>query len=296
MDRKIAEIMETLDTPITTVTGIGPTPWRVHPQRDWGHQSLRLIDKACRLREDGFHHAAVWWMQRCRNRMSKRGSPYLRHAIWLATSSAVLHDPALKLYFQKKRDEGKTYMASVGHACRKMVSFIYAIMRDNKAYIPYIPSEISAWQIRSWSVLKSNGYRHPEIRLKKFEFSLKTISMNLVKKLPWQALRKPFLILRFQLRSQTAHVRFYSWNRVHTRLSDKNRTQRLARWIRCLLSVQLCSSFLLFGRAPINLYSTSKHLGAPWRDNLKKRRCIAMSEWPCCNFTFDMIIFYTRPV
>ena len=60
MDRKIAEIMETLDTPITTVTGIGPTPWRVHPQRDWGHQSLRLIDKACRLREDGFHHAAVW--------------------------------------------------------------------------------------------------------------------------------------------------------------------------------------------------------------------------------------------
>ena len=25
MDRKIAEIMETLDTPITTITGIGPT-------------------------------------------------------------------------------------------------------------------------------------------------------------------------------------------------------------------------------------------------------------------------------
>ena len=79
-----------------------------------------------------------------RNRMSKRGSPYLRHAIWLAASSAVLHDPALKLYFQKKRDEGKPYMASVGHACRKMVSIIYAVMRDNKAYTPCIPNEISA--------------------------------------------------------------------------------------------------------------------------------------------------------
>ena len=67
-----------------------------------------------------------------------------RHAIWLAASSAVLHDPALKLYFQKKRDEGKPYMASVGHACRKMVSIIYAVMRDNKAYTPYIPNEISA--------------------------------------------------------------------------------------------------------------------------------------------------------
>ena len=37
-------------------------------------------------------------------------------------------------------------------------------------------------------VLKSNGYNHPEIRLKKFEFSLKTTSMNLVKKLPRQTL------------------------------------------------------------------------------------------------------------
>ena len=35
-------------------------------------------------------------------------------------------------------------MASVGHACRKMVSIIYAVMRDNKAYVPCIPSEISA--------------------------------------------------------------------------------------------------------------------------------------------------------
>ena len=37
-------------------------------------------------------------------------------------------------------------------------------------------------------VLKSNGYNHPEIRLKKFEFSLKTTSINLVKKLPRQTL------------------------------------------------------------------------------------------------------------
>ena len=44
---------------------------------------------------------------------------------------------------QKKRDEGKPYMASVGHACRKMVSIIYAVMRDNKAYTPCIPNEIS---------------------------------------------------------------------------------------------------------------------------------------------------------
>ena len=33
---------------------------------------------------------------------------------------------------------------SVSHACKKMVFTIYAVMRDNKAYVPCIPSKISA--------------------------------------------------------------------------------------------------------------------------------------------------------
>ena len=144
MDRKIAEIMDTLDTPITTITGIGPT-LGAYILSEIG--DISRFSSAAKLaayagidptmRQSGEYNGV-------RNRMSKRGSPYLRHAIWLAASSAVLHDPALKLYFQKKRDEGKPYMASVGHACRKMVSIIYAVMRDNKAYTPCIPNEISA--------------------------------------------------------------------------------------------------------------------------------------------------------
>ena len=144
MDRKIAEIMDTLDTPITTITGIGPT-LGAYILSEIG--DISRFSSAAKLaayagidptmRQSGEYNGV-------RNRMSKRGSPYLRHAIWLAASSAVLHDPALKLYFQKKRDEGKPYMASVGHVCRKMVSIIYAVMRDNKAYTPYIPNEISA--------------------------------------------------------------------------------------------------------------------------------------------------------
>ena len=144
MDRKIAEIMDTLDTPITTITGIGPT-LGAYILSEIG--DINRFSSAAKLaayagidptmRQSGEYNGV-------RNRMSKRGSPYLRHAIWLAASSAVLHDPALKFYFQKKRDEGKPYMASVGHACRKMVSIIYAVMRDNKAYTPHIPNEISA--------------------------------------------------------------------------------------------------------------------------------------------------------
>ena len=74
-------------------------------------------------------------------------------------------------------------------------------------------------------VLKSNGLHRPKIRLKKFGFSPKTVSANIVKKLPSQLPTQSV----FQLLSQTAHVCFHRRKRVHTRLSEKDRTQRLTR-------------------------------------------------------------------
>ena len=46
----------------------------------------------------------------------------------------------------------------------------------------------------SRSVLKSNGLRRPKIRLKKFDFSLKIVSANIVRKLPAQRCSKPLFI------------------------------------------------------------------------------------------------------
>ena len=46
-------------------------------------------------------------------------------------------------------------------------------------------------------VLKSNGFRCPKIRLKKFDFSPKTVPANIVKKLPLQLRPKPLFIAFF---------------------------------------------------------------------------------------------------
>ena len=46
-------------------------------------------------------------------------------------------------------------------------------------------------------VLKSNGFPHPKIRLKKFGFSPKTVPANIAKKLPPQRCFKPLLIAIF---------------------------------------------------------------------------------------------------
>ena len=89
-------------------------------------------------------------------------------------------------------------------------------------------------------VLKSNGLHRPKIRLKKFGFSPKTIPANIAKKLPSQLPTQSV----FQLLSQTAHVCFHRRKRVHTRLSEKDRTQghtRRNRGIPSLVhSVVLC--------------------------------------------------------
>lgn len=74
------------------------------------------------------------------NHMSKRGSPYLRRALWQASTVAVRNDPVLHKFFRKKRAQGKPYMNAIGHVTRKMVNIIYAVMRDNK---PYYCPEIS---------------------------------------------------------------------------------------------------------------------------------------------------------
>ena len=78
-------------------------------------------------------------------------------------------------------------------------------------------------------MLKSNGLHRPENLPVKFGFSPKSTSTNLAKKLPSQTLSQTVSHRDFQLLSQTAHVRSHSRKRVHTRLSAKNRTQRLTR-------------------------------------------------------------------
>jgi transposase len=69
-------------------------------------------------------------------RMSKRGSPYLRHALWLAASQARIYDPELKTYYQKRRAEGKAHGTVTGAICRKLLARIFVVLRDQRPYEP----------------------------------------------------------------------------------------------------------------------------------------------------------------
>jgi transposase len=67
--------------------------------------------------------------------MSKRGSPYLRHALWLAAAVARQYDPQLKAYYQLRRAEGKPHGVIMGAICRKLLARVYTVLAENRPYV-----------------------------------------------------------------------------------------------------------------------------------------------------------------
>jgi len=75
-----------------------------------------------------------------KNKISKRGSPYLRRAIWLAASRAAFCDPILTEYYQSLRARGKHHLTAVGAVSRKLCNIIFAILTENRPYEPNPPN------------------------------------------------------------------------------------------------------------------------------------------------------------
>ena len=66
--------------------------------------------------------------------MEKRGSRYLRYALFNAAQYVCIWDPTFKAYLAKKRAEGKHYYVAVNHACKKLVRVIYKMQLTGEPY------------------------------------------------------------------------------------------------------------------------------------------------------------------
>jgi len=69
------------------------------------------------------------------SRMEKRGSRYLRYALFNATKYVCHWDPTFALYLAKKRAEGKHYNVAMSHAAKKLVRVIYQLEKSKQQYI-----------------------------------------------------------------------------------------------------------------------------------------------------------------
>lgn len=67
--------------------------------------------------------------------MEKRGSRYLRYALFNATKFVCHWDSTFAAYLAKKRAEGKHYNVAISHAAKKLVRVIYQLEKSGQAYI-----------------------------------------------------------------------------------------------------------------------------------------------------------------
>ena len=141
-DTEIARLLSGFDTQLTTITGIGPTLAAVILSEIGG--DIRRFSSSAKLAAYAGVDPTVKQsgdFSGTRMKMSKRGSPYLRRAIWLASTVAAFKDPAIHALYERKRAEGKDHMTVIGHICRKMISIIFAVLRDNTLYVPAVISD-----------------------------------------------------------------------------------------------------------------------------------------------------------
>ena len=135
-ETEIAGIMEKLESPITTITGIGNVTGAAIISEigdiskfDSPRKLVAFAGLDATVTQSGEFEAA-------HNVMSKRGSPYLRKAIFQAALVAAFKDPVLSACYQKKRAEGKHHLTCIGAVARKMCNIIYAVVKNNQPYVP----------------------------------------------------------------------------------------------------------------------------------------------------------------
>ena len=75
-------------------------------------------------------------LDNCHSHMEKRGSRYLRYALYNATKYVCHWDESFRVYLKKKRSEGKHYNVALSHATKKLVRLIFAMEKSGRAYLP----------------------------------------------------------------------------------------------------------------------------------------------------------------
>ena len=132
---KFSELMDKINSPITTIPGFGPVLGAIVIS-EFG--DINRFDKPSQLVAYAGIDATVSQsgeFEGTHNVMSKRGSPYLRKALFQAALVASNSDPILKAYYQKKRAEGKHHKTCIGAVARKLCNIIYAVLKNDKPYL-----------------------------------------------------------------------------------------------------------------------------------------------------------------
>ena len=138
IEQEINSIMDEVHSPITTIPGIGTRMGAMILAEVGDFNNFASADKI--LAYAGMSPSTYQSGQLTSSyaHMEKRGSRYLRYAIFNATKYVCMWDPTFIAYLSKKRAEGKHYNVAISHAAKKLVRLIYAMERSGQPYRPIV--------------------------------------------------------------------------------------------------------------------------------------------------------------
>lgn len=134
VENEIEVLLEKLNSPITTIPGIGS----VNAATILGEiGDIKRFSSPSKLVAYAGLDASVSQSgeyESTYNHMSKRGSPYLRRALFQSALRAEFCDPVFSDYYQKKISEGKHHLVATNAVARKICHTIFAVLTKNEPY------------------------------------------------------------------------------------------------------------------------------------------------------------------
>ncbi len=134
IESEIQAIMETLHSPITTIPGMGFRMGAVILAEVGDFSRFDSPDKLLAFAGMSPSTYQSGQLTNCYAHMEKRGSRYLRFALYNATKYVCHWDPTFAAYLAKKRSEGKHYNVALSHAAKKLVRLIFAMEKSGQPY------------------------------------------------------------------------------------------------------------------------------------------------------------------
>lgn len=134
IEAEIETMMDEIRSPIMTIPGIG---YRMGAMILAEAGDLSRFDSPDKLLAYAGMSPSTYQsgqLNNCYPHMEKRGSRYLRYALFNATKYVCLWDPAFAAYLAKKRAEGKHYNVAISHAAKKLVRLIFAMEKSGQPY------------------------------------------------------------------------------------------------------------------------------------------------------------------
>ena len=133
-EEQIHFIMDELHSPITTIPGMGFRMAAMILAEVGDFTRFDFPDKLLAYAGMSPSTYQSGQLKNCYPHMEKRGSRYLRYALYNATKYVCHWEPTFAAYLAKKRAEGKHYNVALSHAAKKLVRLIFSMEKSGETY------------------------------------------------------------------------------------------------------------------------------------------------------------------